>query len=61
MNLEKVLTVVALVVAGLLTLVFALDLALGIPFGRVLILDITFVIAGAFVIWQALETYREFA
>lgn len=62
METEKVLCIVSLVIAGLLTLVFLLDLALGIPFGRTsVVLDVMFLIAGAFVIWQALSTYKEFA
>jgi hypothetical protein len=62
MDTEKVLTLVAMVVAGLLTLVFVLDAALGIPFGRQnLILDILFILGGGFILWQGFETYREFA
>lgn len=62
METEKVLCIVALVIAGLLTLVFLLDLILGIPFGRAsLVLDILFVLGGAFTIWQGIEAYREFA
>lgn len=62
METEKVLCIVSLVIAGLLTLVFLLDLALGIPFGRAsIVLDVLFVIGGAFVIWQGIATYREFA
>lgn len=62
METEKVLCIVSLVIAGLLTLVFLLDLALGIPFGRAsVVLDVLFVIAGALVIWQGISSYREFA
>ncbi len=62
MDLEKTLTLISMVIAGLLTLVFVLDLALGIPFGRTnLVLDILFALGGALVLWQSLETYREFA
>ena len=62
MDLEKTLTLISIVVAGLLTLVFVLDLALGIPFGRTnLVLDILFALGAGLVLWQSLETYREFA
>lgn len=62
METEKVLCIVSLVIAGLLTLVFLLDLALGIPFGRAsVVLDVMFLVAGVFVIWQSLATYKEFA
>jgi uncharacterized membrane protein len=60
METEKVLCWVAMVVAGLVILIFLLDAALGIPFNRAsLPLDIIFVIGGAFVLWQGLETYKE--
>jgi threonine/homoserine/homoserine lactone efflux protein len=62
METEKVLCLVAMVIAGLLTLLFLLDAALGMPFGRVsLLLDILFIIGGAFVLWQGYDTYRELA
>ncbi|MBX6316190.1 MAG: hypothetical protein IRY99_25255 [Isosphaeraceae bacterium] len=59
MQTEKVLTIIALAVAGLLTLLFVLDLIVGI-FNRNIVVDILFAIAGAFVIWQGVETLREF-
>lgn len=62
MELEKVLTFAAMIIAGLLTLIFLLDAALGIPFGRQsIVLDILFILGGAFVLWQSFETYREMA
>lgn len=62
MQVEKTLTLAAMIVAGLLTLVFLLDLVAGLPFGRSnLVLDILFLIGGALVLWQGWETYREFA
>lgn len=62
MDLEKTLTIVSMVIAGLLTLIFALDLALGIPFGRAnIILDVLFALGAGLVLWQGIETYREFA
>ena len=60
--MEKVLTLIGLVVASLLTLVFVLDLAVGLPFGRQsAVLDVLFAIAGGVIIWQSYDTYREFA
>lgn len=61
MSTEKILCLAAVIVAGLLTLVFILDAATGLPFGRgSLIFDILAALAGAFILWQGLETYREF-
>lgn len=62
METEKVLSLVSLVIAGLITLVFLLDAILGIPFGAASrLFDILIVVGGVFVIWQAFETYREAA
>ncbi|HEU5118409.1 MAG TPA: hypothetical protein VFT74_17485 [Isosphaeraceae bacterium] len=58
--MEKVLTFAAMGIAGLLTLLFLLDAALGIPFGREsIVLDVMFLIGGAFILWQSIETLRE--
>ncbi len=60
METEKILTLSAMIVAGLLTLIFLLDAALGLPFGRQsIVLDILFILGGAFILWQGFETYRE--
>jgi threonine/homoserine/homoserine lactone efflux protein len=62
METEKVLCLVSMVIAGILVLLFLLDAALGLPFGRVsLLLDILFIVGGAFVLWQGYDTYRELA
>ena len=59
MEFNKVLCYAAIVIAGLVTLIFLLDATLGL-LGRVsLVLDILFIIAGLFVLWQGLETARE--
>ena len=60
MATEKILCMAAMIVAGLLTLLFLLDAALGIPFGRAsLIFDILVILVGAFILWQWVETYCE--
>jgi hypothetical protein len=62
METEKILCMGAMIVAGLLTLLFLLDAALGIPFSRAsIVLDVLFIIGGAFVLWQGYMTYRELA
>ncbi|WP_169974786.1 hypothetical protein [Tautonia rosea] len=58
METEKILCFASMIVAGLVALLFVLDLALGI-FGRFIVLDILFILGAAFVIWQGVETYRE--
>jgi len=58
METPKVLSYSAMVVAGLVCLIFLLDAGLKI-FGRNLVLDILFILGGAFVLWQGFETTRE--
>ncbi|WP_152052956.1 hypothetical protein [Tautonia marina] len=58
METEKILCFASMIVAGLVALLFVLDLALGI-FGRFIVLDILFILGAAFVLWQGVETYRE--
>jgi len=58
MEIPKVLCWVAMIVAGLVCLVFLLDATLSI-LGRNLVLDILFMFGAAFVIWQGVETARE--
>lgn len=60
MNAEKLLCWMAMIVAGLVVLIFLVDLILGMPFGRAsLLLDILFVIGAALVLWQGIETNRQ--
>ena len=60
MELPKLMTYAAVVVAGLMSLLFLLDLTLGMPFGRIsIVLDVLFLIGGAFILWQGVETLRE--
>lgn len=58
MSTEKALTYASMIVAGLIVLLFLLDLGLAV-FGRIILLDIMFILSGAFVLWQGYETSRE--
>ena len=58
METEKILCFASMIVAGLVALLFLLDLGLGI-FGRYIALDILFLLGAGFVLWQGIETYRE--
>jgi hypothetical protein len=52
MNLKKILCLVALIISGLLGLLFVLDLAIGIPFGRSdITTDILVSLAAGLLIW----------
>lgn len=58
--MPKALTIAGMVVAGLVLLVFALDLALGLPFGgATMVMDILFVVAALILGYMSWSTYRE--
>jgi hypothetical protein len=60
METEKILCLISLLVAGLVTVMFLLDILAGLPFGRVSpFLDVMFIVGGGFVLWQGIETYRD--
>ena len=58
MGLNKIITYAAIAVAGIVFLIFGLDLAGGI-FGRWIAMDILFILAAAFLLWQGIETILE--
>jgi len=62
METEKVLCILAMAVAGIMTLLFLVDVISGFPFQRAggnIVFDILFVMGGGFVLWQGIDTYRE--
>lgn len=59
METEKVLCYSAMGVAGLVCLVFILDAAVGVLGRANIVMDIMFILGGAFVLWQGVETARE--
>jgi hypothetical protein len=58
METQKIITYSAIGVAGIVCLVFLLDLAAGI-FGRNIAMDIMFILGSAFLLWQGVETMLE--
>jgi hypothetical protein len=59
-NVKKILCMSGLGIAGILGLLFLLDLAIGIPFGRSdITTDILVVLAAGLLIWQGVETWLE--
>ncbi len=59
METEKIITYSAIGAAGLVCLIFMLDLAVGIFGGRHIAMDILFIIGSAFLLWQGVETVLE--
>ena len=58
MEIDKIITYSAIGVAGLVCLIFLLDLAAGI-FGRHVAMDVLFILGAAFLLWQGVETVLE--
>jgi len=58
MEIDKLITYSAIAVAGLVLLVFLLDLAAGI-FSRLIVMDVLFILGAAFLLWQGIETALE--
>jgi len=58
MGLDKIITYSAIAIAGIVCMIFVLDLAVGI-FGRLIAMDILFILAAAFLLWQGIETILE--
>ena len=64
METEKIICFASMIVAGLIALLFVLDLALGFFHpseggATFYIMDVLFLLGAGFVIWQGIETYRE--
>lgn len=58
--MSKALTIVGMVVAGLVALVFTLDLVAGVPFqGASLLMDIGAILGAGFLGWASFEAFRE--
>ncbi|WP_165245461.1 hypothetical protein [Paludisphaera soli] len=58
METEKVITYSAIGVAAIIVLIFSLDLVAGI-FGQYIAMDVLFILGGAFLLWQGVETILE--
>jgi hypothetical protein len=58
--MEKWMCLATIAVSGLLLVVFALDLAMGIPFGKLSpLVDILSIVASALVAYLGWESFRE--
>jgi threonine/homoserine/homoserine lactone efflux protein len=61
MDLEKRLCLGSVIASGLVILIFLLDLIVGFPFQKVsIMIDIMFLLGAGLVLWQGIESYREF-
>jgi uncharacterized membrane protein len=59
MEIDKLLCFGAMGVAGLVAVIFLLDMVAQVLGGQSMILDIMFILGAAFVLWQGFETTRE--
>ncbi|MFO0889532.1 MAG: hypothetical protein U0790_10385 [Isosphaeraceae bacterium] len=58
MQTEKIITYATIGVAGIICLIFLLDLVAGI-FGRNIAMDVLFILGCGFLLWQGVETVLE--
>ncbi len=58
MEIDKLITFSAIGIAGLVLLIFLLDLTAGI-FGRFVVMDVLFILGAGFLLWQGIETILE--
>ena len=59
METEKLLCYTAMGIAGVIALLFLLDIVAQVFGGQSMVLDIMFILGSAFVLWQGFETARE--
>jgi len=59
--MEKWLCFGSMGVAGLLLLLFILDLALGLPFGRTIVVDIFGILVSGLVLYLAYDAFKDLA
>ena len=59
METEKLLCYGAMGTAGLVAVIFVLDLVMQLLGGQSMVLDIMFIVGAIFVLWQGFETSRE--
>lgn len=58
MDMQKILTYLAILIAAAVLLMFLMDAVAGI-FGRNIAMDVLFIIGAAFLLWQGVETAME--
>lgn len=57
--MAKALTILGMLVAILILLIFTLDLAISIPFGQIMMMDIGMIISGAALLYLSWSAFRE--
>jgi hypothetical protein len=58
MEMDKPITYSAIGIAGVVLLIFLLDLTAAI-FGRNILMDVLFILGAGFLLWQGIETILE--
>jgi hypothetical protein len=57
--MAKALTILGMLVAVLILLLFTLDLAISIPFGQIMAMDIGMIICGVVLLYLSWSAFRE--
>ena len=60
-NVSRYLVIVALVLAGIVGVSDALDLAIAIPYGRQIVLDVMFLIGAGLIGYMGYETFKDYS
>jgi hypothetical protein len=57
--MAKALTILGMLVAILILLLFTLDLAISVPFGQIMAMDIGMIISGVVLLYLSWSAFRE--
>jgi hypothetical protein len=57
--MAKALTILGMLVAVLILLLFTLDLAISVPFGQIMAMDIGMIISGVVLLYLSWSAFRE--
>lgn len=57
--MAKALTILGMLVAVLILLLFTLDLAISIPFGQIMAMDIGMILSGVMLLYLSWSAFRE--
>jgi len=60
-SLSKNLVIIALVLAGIVGVSAALDLAIAIPYGRNFLLDVMFLLGAGLIGYMGYETFKDYS
>ena len=60
-SFSKNMVIIALVLTGIVAIGAAIDLAMGIPFGRNILLDVMFLLGAGMIGYMGYETFKDYS